>query len=1406
MVDVFKLDDLVISTEKLQKSKVFQTAVIKKDYEVIIPKDEKDILIRDLKSSPYKKMADNLVNFYVEIDPSIDYLAQNIYLNKYLQDHQFILPWLVPIVRDEKLIYKKKLIGPATLPQDSSNLAEVQADILDYNNAAFSQVMVESLHNYHSVEQRINMVNHAGAYVLRLNINANDLLTDQSSGVTLSQLQFRGSYGDWQLVKVVEKAKTARKSVVTGLERVDRVVGEPLQVVGFALLPRNYPNPSFVGLLNNRLRDLTDISIDLGSLRGESKNNSLENILQEYLPNIGRILDQNQTPKIDLNGITDLRVLFKIFSWFGHDIQSLTQTNRLQIAQLIQTNINQIEKVSYTRADRLEYPEMEQKLIEGGLAKEGGILGPEVFDHPAMIKYRISFDHYPHVFHKYLQIIGRLDNGNIWLTLINPKSTAEDLERQVHHYQIIVQNREIARDLEISYENIRRKTMDNPDLFAHLIDPNPLSNILELRPEKRDQIAWYQYFKRGYPDRSGKNYLYHGKYIGCQHEYDRLYQMFEDSNDPFPLGKRYTRIIPNDGVVCSFCGDTLEDQEQLIDQGYDVRGQKINTYDNDGLIRETSNIDQFFKKTKSEVVRSGEKLVEQWIELSEKSMRRAQAKAFKYKILKNYEEVINENKFFFGLQQNPNKLVKSSQDQQFGQFLLRKYNITDAKNPINYIFISKLFRFFYSISAVYDLVIQRLAVYFVVLNWQLVMTDPSYLNPDLLFSFYTPEQIGRAFLNYNLVDKNMFLNLKPGSKSDPFYDDFVEKAGNRIPQGDMTNNEYKNMLKGEYQKRRSRFLYTFNQVGEIFNGNNPFEHEVIRIFSEYMASKGNRETMVEIKESFNEYWKQWLDEHAIEAKALEENARIALIPQKGVLSERTPKERPLFDRYLAQHKFILNRKLEQVYLGLINENIYTIQGGPKIEGQEQVMFKKMYLLNKLNCDDWTNMKELEMIGMEEETARIKTIQQYKEEIAIIDNRMAVGGRLFFWPITGGFIVRDYQPREYQYFRYVYQPPDLVKRWNAKKSPKKSPKLKLKKKGKFDFILVRDPKLENRVIPRIGSDDLIGTAQMIRKDLGFLGKVEKLIKMMGSITYLNDLKKFSRHVSQIMNGQMNGVEGCNELNRQSKTTENKKYTKSYPNPTEFEEMYPQSIEGDYVQTKTEMLNLRKYIISHIRHHIVLMARIRTRQQMVQYGFEKYMELYDNANFNQAFEGFNQEKDDDLGRVFTNDEIDNMVVGNLSNYTKHNEVISNLRKIMIADLVRHLRQVRVRAGRFVKGQSSRQKKTDELDAGEIFIRFIQILFQEFYEDTLVIDVDFNHKDINQNFQAKAIWHKMDTAEKKGELEYKIARYALNLAEAEATANARGIDATTGTQEGTEEVFEALDMENDEDDYNDHDLSGI
>jgi hypothetical protein len=394
----FQLDDLVVAPDQLESSKVFQKAVIKQDFEIIIPKDEKEILIRDLKSSPFSRMADNLVNFYVEIDPKIDYLAQNVIMNQYLKENKFTLPWLVPIVKDEKLIYKKKMIDPqeSNFYTEITDLMAAQAKFSEYANVGTTQVMVENLHNYRTVQSRVNMINHSGSHVLRLtknmienNSNTGNKTNDGTSDneITYNDVQFRGSYGDWQLVQIKERAKTSRKTVIVGFERVDKVIGERLQVVGFARLPLSYPDLKLL----NKLPDLIDISINRKLLRPEqqkiSVDTGLEGILRTYLPDVGAIL-QN----MNLNGVTDFTLLLDIFKRYGHSPQSLTQANRKAITSLIMTNIENMPVQTYTPTDRLSYPELERELIKAGIDSAGGILGSNVLEHPVMIKYGLKSD------------------------------------------------------------------------------------------------------------------------------------------------------------------------------------------------------------------------------------------------------------------------------------------------------------------------------------------------------------------------------------------------------------------------------------------------------------------------------------------------------------------------------------------------------------------------------------------------------------------------------------------------------------------------------------------------------------------------------------------------------------------------------------------------------------------------------------------------------------------------------------------------------------------------------------------------------------------------------------------------------------------------------------------------------
>ena len=120
-VKIYSLDDLQVSPELLMRAKVFKKAKLREEYEILIPDEESDILLRDLKSSPFRKQAERLVSLYLESDANVDYLAQNQFYDSYFNKQEFILPWLIPIVKDKKLVYKKKYIDELTVFQDIIN-------------------------------------------------------------------------------------------------------------------------------------------------------------------------------------------------------------------------------------------------------------------------------------------------------------------------------------------------------------------------------------------------------------------------------------------------------------------------------------------------------------------------------------------------------------------------------------------------------------------------------------------------------------------------------------------------------------------------------------------------------------------------------------------------------------------------------------------------------------------------------------------------------------------------------------------------------------------------------------------------------------------------------------------------------------------------------------------------------------------------------------------------------------------------------------------------------------------------------------------------------------------------------------------------------------------------------------
>lgn len=1352
-VKIYSLDDLQVSPELLMRAKVFKKAKLREEYEILIPDEESDILLRDLKSSPFRKQAERLVSLYLESDANVDYLAQNQFYDSYFNKQEFILPWLIPIVKDKKLVYKKKYIDELTVFQDNNQLNEVHRNILNYANVDNSQVIIENLHNYQSytrIPESVTMTNHSGAEVLRIK-------KSYANEIGPGNLQFRGSYGDWKITQLMSRKKTARKEVIIGRQMVDRVIGESLEVIGFAKLPITYPNVK----LNPNWFVNAEIQIN---------PEKLDDILRRFLPNVSQLFDQYNT-----NDVTDIRAIIKVLELYGHNIQSLTQVNRKQIADIIRTNISLMKAPTFTRTDRLEYKYLDKELAG---PTGSGILSQDFLDHPALIDYRIIFESYPHIYHRYLKLITRLDNGEIWTSLLNPNNTPEDVKRISRRYNILILFKEIASQLESSYMNMLARTPPDMSLFDQLSE-NPLDSISDLRPDKRDQIAWFQYFKQAYPDRQEKNYYFRGKWIGCQHQYDQLYQKFEDVSDPYPFGKRYTRITPHNGVVCGFCGDILIEDNDTVDQGYDQRGQKINTYDNDSLLRTTTAIDVFLKKDKSEVVKSGEKLVEQWINISEQKLAKYQIKALKYELLRQYEEAIVSNKFTQSLQQNPNKIMKAS-DRELGEFIVNNYKITDFRKSPTSIFLQKLFQFFYNFSSIFEIVIQRLAVYLTILNWHLVQEDPVYLNASQLLSNWTLEEIGKVFMNYNINGKAQMLSLKNESTSDSFFDFFAEKAGKGYRSSKMSVAEFNKFLKQEYKKYRSELLYTPNEQSKIFNGVNPLEHEIIRIYSEYRQSLGKSGVQEYLFDLVNQYWDQLKEEKPIEVKNIEENARIANLEENKLLNinKIKPSNRPLFDRALAQRKIYLSKELEQMYVDLVNDNIYNIKTtGATDGGAAQVIMKKMYILNKMNCDDWSDLESLGLIGLEEETVRMSKIMKIREEIISINERLAAGDVFNepFVKFTGGNITRDNRENPYTIYHVEYIPPNYAAD-------------ELVEYTKMDVdITVRADSV------KVADSDFPPLRDTFN-ELSFVDKIRQLVNNLGNVSYLPDLTKFNERVYAITNGQMNGTEQCNTIGT---------VDFPYPKPEEFKGMYQDVTKNQYMKSKLRLNHLKKYIISHVRHHIYLFARITDRNQFVMFGLEKYMYLYDYEDFTDAFIDFNDEEDEELGPILTNKQIEDMVVNAIPNYDQHQEIADILQLIFVTDIIRHLRRVRNKADKFVRGKTKR--RDDQPDSAEIFIEFIRILMDEIRSLENVVDVNFNHLKINQMFMNKIMWNKMDKAEKRGELEWKILRHNLNISEFEETIAATGnqpeveSDATLD-QMGEEEGF---DMENDQDDYNDGDM---
>src|SRR6185503_17427901 len=110
-------------------------------------------------------------------------------------------------------------------------------------------------------------------------------------------------------------------------------------------------------------------------------------------------------------------------------------------------------------------------------------------------------------------------------------------------------------------------------------------------------------------------------------------------------------------------------------------------------------------------------------------------------------------------------------------------------------------------------------------------------------------------------------------------------------------------------------------------------------------------------------------------------------------------------------------------------------------------------------------------------------------------------------------------------------------------------------------------------------------------------------------YLDDLEKYNKYSYKIINGLLKGTKACN--------------MKEYPltpedlTTSEFDKQYEIVIKDVYSKTRIQMINMKKYIITYLRQHIFLLSRLDSRQMLIQYGLDRYLELFEYYEFNDAF---------------------------------------------------------------------------------------------------------------------------------------------------------------------------------------------
>jgi hypothetical protein len=192
-------------------------------------------------------------------------------------------------------------------------------------------------------------------------------------------------------------------------------------------------------------------------------------------------------------------------------------------------------------------------------------------------------------------------------------------------------------------------------------------------------------------------------------------------------------------------------------------------------------------------------------------------------------------------------------------------------------------------------------------------------------------------------------------------------------------------------------------------------------------------------------------------------------------------------------------------------------------------------------------------------------------------------------------------------------------------------------------------------------------------------------------------------------------------------------------------------NEFASDRIRMLNLKKYVISHLRFYMELFSRI-NRDQLKQYGLQfKYNNLMKNNDFNDTFMNFKTE--------LTSTQILDYINSNLDNPKNWKTVNNVLLYSFVHDITRHLRTLRLEATKFVKKRTT----TKGMSKYDIYQQFVKNLFEEIDFSQKVDNVAYNHRQINQTLFGQLISEAQSQIKGgKDALEWGIIKFKLNVRE--------------------------------------------